>query len=99
MEKDTFVIDENFEKKIKKAIKENISMYYKAIEPKYNSELLNMLNETRGIIDNLTPLINKIVKYISEFIKNDTFIDYLEEKNDDNRKFQWKSIQPTGKRE
>ena len=49
-------------------------MYYKAIEPKYNSELLNMLNETRGIIDNLTPLINKIVKYISEFIKNDTFI-------------------------
>lgn len=89
MVKDTFVIDENFEKKIKKAIKENISMYYKAIEPKYNSELLNMLNETRGVIDNLTPLINKIVKYISEFIKNDTFIDYLEETNDEKQYYRF----------
>ena len=89
MEKDTFVIDENFEKKIKEAIKENISMYYKAIEPKYNCELLNMLNETRGVIDNLTPLINKIVKYIREFIKDDTFIDYLEETNDEKQYYRF----------
>lgn len=82
------------EKENKMIIKEAINNYYSAIKEYDEDFLLNLLNENRGIIDNLDVLIKAIRDYIISIINDKTIENFFIKNNEKDRYFEYSFFIP-----